>query len=639
VRRAGVAATQAGPFFPFANSNRITSTTGADLWAAAESGCVLFWQPALKVKGFNMRWMLSVCLATIVWIGAQSSAEAGAFANKVLDYSAGTGVSAAFTQSQAALGSPERFTGEGSFPSVVSPFSPPFLPDEIVSIGETGFLTLRLSNFAVAQAAGPEIGIFGNVGFIDTSYPNGQAGNPVGTFGIDSVNVEVSADGLSWVSLGLVTPNIPTNGYTDLTDPFSGTPGTALSDFGLPFTGTLADFNGLPYSNASDPHMLELLGGSGGGTWIDISASGLAQVGFVRFSVASDGVPTSRLKFDLDAVSVANSAVGLAVPEPATWLLAVVGLVGLLAGRWRKAARGGAMALALVVLASTSSTASAGTILTETFDTDPVAGGRASIVGSDTRFDYAAGTVTAHYDSGLATAKMAWDLGRTIDGSLPFSFDVEFTIKSQNLFASPNAFAQIAFGLENSSTTGLDRAGGAGGNAFDVVGVDYFPNVSPLFGGPVLGPAIVQSNNGTGFFGRIAFPFGEESGLDDEGSLPLDVKLLAQGSFDPLTSILKLRMSGPNGPLDINSVGDVGFPGGLDGEDDTIEVQLPLGGSFSVDRFALQLWQDTFAGGTTGTRADVVFDSISVAVVPEPASILLAAIGGALLVVARRRSR
>jgi len=575
-------------------------------------------------------------LATIVWIGADSAADAAVFANKVLDYSAGTGVSAAFSQPDSALGSPERFTGEGSFPAVVSPFSPPFLPSEIVTIGETGSLTLRLASFAVAQAGGPEIGIFGNVGLIDTSFPNGQAGDPAGAFGIDSVILEVSADGLAWVSLGLVTPNIPTNGYTDLTDPFSGATGTTLSDFGQPFTGALADFAGLPYFDASGPHMLELLGGSGGGTWVDISASGLAQVGYLRFSVASDGIPTSRLKFDLDAVSVANSAAGLAVPEPSTWLLAALGTVGLLASGRRRFCKGAVRALAMMVLL-VGSTVEAGTILTETFDTDPVAGGRASVLGSDTRFAHSAGTMAAHYDSGLPTAKMVWNLGRTIDGSLPFSFDVEFTIKAQNFFASPNAFAQIGFGLENSSTTGLDRAGGAGGNAFDVVGVDYFPNVSSLFGGPVLGPAIVQSNNGSGFFGRIVFPFGEESGLDDEGSLPLDVKLLAQGSFDPLTSILRVRMSGPSGPLDVNSVGDVGFPGGLDGENDTIEIQLPAGGSFSVDRFALQLWEDTFAGGTTGTRAEVVFDSFSVAVVPEPSSLVLAALGLGLVALSRRR--
>ena len=52
----------------------------------------------------------------------------------------------------AALGEPERSTGDGLFPSVVSPFSPPFLRTELVSIGEGGQLTLQLSHFAISQA-------------------------------------------------------------------------------------------------------------------------------------------------------------------------------------------------------------------------------------------------------------------------------------------------------------------------------------------------------------------------------------------------------------------------------------------------------------------------------------------------------
>ena len=41
--------------------------------------------------------------------------------------------------------------------------------------------------------------------------------------------------------------------YTDLTDPFTSTPGSALSDFQRPFVGGLSSFDGLPYFDAGGP--------------------------------------------------------------------------------------------------------------------------------------------------------------------------------------------------------------------------------------------------------------------------------------------------------------------------------------------------------------------------------------------------
>jgi hypothetical protein len=247
---------------------------------------------------------------------------AAQYAAAVASYNAGTTPAAGFTAPATALGSPERLTGEGSFPSVVSPFSPPFLASEIVSVGEGGHITLRLSHYAIPQATGPEIGVFENIGLIDTSFPNGVAGSPAATFGIDSALVDVSANGTTWVSLGNIAFDIPANGYTDVTDPFAGAAGSVPSDFQKPFTGDLNSFSSLRYSDAAGPDMLDLLSGSGGGKWLDISGAGLAQVGFIRFSVADDLSATSRLNFELDAVSISHAAMGAAVvPEPHVFIL------------------------------------------------------------------------------------------------------------------------------------------------------------------------------------------------------------------------------------------------------------------------------------------------------------------------------
>src|SRR5262245_44741053 len=117
--------------------------------------------------------LLTALLVVMSMITAQTAAVAQ-FAAEVVSYSAGTTPAGAFTIASAALGSPERYTGEGLFPGVVSPFNPPYLASEIVSVGEGGSLTLRLSHYAVAQTGGlPEIGLFSNFGLIDVAYPNG----------------------------------------------------------------------------------------------------------------------------------------------------------------------------------------------------------------------------------------------------------------------------------------------------------------------------------------------------------------------------------------------------------------------------------------------------------------------------------
>jgi hypothetical protein len=266
-----------------------------------------------------------VATSALLCVTVLASRAAAQYAAAVVSYNAGATPESGFTMPFAAIGSPERFTGEGSFPSVVSPFSPPFLASEIVSVGEGGQITLRLSHYAIPQASGPEIGVFENLLVVDTSYPNGVAGSPASTFGIDSALVDVSADGTNWVSLGNIAFDVPANGYTDVIDPFATTAGSVTSDFQKPFTGNLNSFSGLRYFDAGDPDIVDLLAGSGGGTWLDISNTGLAQVGFIRFSATDDLNATSRLNFELDAVSISRAAMGAAiVPEPAA--IIVLGL-------------------------------------------------------------------------------------------------------------------------------------------------------------------------------------------------------------------------------------------------------------------------------------------------------------------------
>lgn len=279
-----------------------------------------------------MKVQLGFCItASLISIFFVQSVEAQ-HAVEVVSYDAGsTPTPGGFTTAISAIGSPERFTGEGIFPAPVTPFNPPWLGSEVVSIGEGGHLTLRLSNFVLTQAAGPHLGVFTNVALFDTSYPNGQAGDSDNAFGIDSARVEVSEDGLAWSMLGDFVFDIPTNGYTDITDLTTTLPGNSPSDFLKPFTGTLADFGGLQYS----PEIVSLLDGSGGGTWLDLSGSRIDKVGYVRFSVLDDGDDLVDLNFELDAVAISRGAIGMAVPEPGGWAWGMMGLLALLVRKRR----------------------------------------------------------------------------------------------------------------------------------------------------------------------------------------------------------------------------------------------------------------------------------------------------------------
>jgi hypothetical protein len=260
--------------------------------------------------------------------------SAAAFASELIAYE--PGLLSNPGNPAAALGQPDPVAGAGTqFASIISPFSPHFEAGQIVQFGEGGSITLQLAKFALTTSGTPEIGIFTNVGISDTSWPEGIAGTdlelPGAAFGIDSAILEVSADGVNWVNLGLTRFDQPSSAFINATSAYQSDPaGLTAADFGLPHNNTLADYAGKDWDTIKG-----LLGNSAGGTWIDLDDTGLTQAGWVRLSLADDGDPDTLLNFELDAVSVAASAIGGSViPEPAVSVLLFT-LLGLLTRRYR----------------------------------------------------------------------------------------------------------------------------------------------------------------------------------------------------------------------------------------------------------------------------------------------------------------
>jgi hypothetical protein len=272
-----------------------------------------------------MKSILRALTVGVSLLGLSAEIHAAeAFATAVLSYAPGTAVGNFRTTPSGVLGKPSAETGFGP----MSPFNPNFAEGEVLSIGEGGQLTLQLTNFVLLDNTPgvPEIGVWESV-FINGTGPGFDLpGNPATATGAGSAVVQVSADNVNWFSLNngnRITFTLPGNYYANSTGAYDPAPTNPVSaDFGKPFTGTLASFDGL----TSYAQVLAALGGSGGGTWLDVPASsGLSQVGYVRFN----GIATGE-KLDLDAVAINGTRIAAStppVPEPGSIsLLAAAGL-------------------------------------------------------------------------------------------------------------------------------------------------------------------------------------------------------------------------------------------------------------------------------------------------------------------------
>lgn len=251
------------------------------------------------------RSVLAACSAvTVVSVFSGSASSAAVFADQWVDYVPGT-MAAPYDTPASAVGAAATLHAYG----VVSPFNPAFAPADIVGIGAGGRLTLRFPQ-VVFDVPGPDFGVINNVGLIDAAYPSGTATNPAMTFNAAPrvADVSVSLDGTTFVPLSRTEFSNPANAFVNA-GPFDATaPSPAIpSDFGKPFTGTLASFNGLGWGP-----IVSLLDGSGGGTWLDVGSSGLSSFQYVRFEIPPTGIAGSDDRLYIDAV-VANNA---AVPEP-----------------------------------------------------------------------------------------------------------------------------------------------------------------------------------------------------------------------------------------------------------------------------------------------------------------------------------
>jgi len=241
------------------------------------------------------------------------------YASEVISYTEGTNAQTGYNVPNTSLGAPSLWTT--AWPSGiqdVTMFAPAWETDQIVSIGAGGELVVKFDHQVVDDVLNPfgiDLLVFGSEMFADGDWPNGVADG----YTSEPSKISVSQDGDGWFDIADVFADglFPSQAYQN-TSTAQGADGSILSDFTKPVNPDI-DWEGKAYSE-----ILALYDGSGGGTGVDISGTGLSWIQYVK--VYQDGTDTWSAEID----SFADVA---AVPEPTSMLL--LGLGGLLLGKRR----------------------------------------------------------------------------------------------------------------------------------------------------------------------------------------------------------------------------------------------------------------------------------------------------------------
>ena len=393
-----------------------------------------------------MNHIIIIALGVAALPGA-SEARATQFAAEVVSYKSGVGFAtdwstgAGYINKDAIVGPPTRET-PGEWGGPITPFSPPYLLDQILSIGVGGEVTLKFGKPIRDESINPfglDFLVFGCAGFTITNGDFGGGGITDGTLfdqAAGETRVSVSADGDAWFVLDpkrapAFDAYHPTDGSGDFGVPVN--PALAKGDFAA---GGLAKFT-------------ELYDGSGGGTGYDIGWAiddggnhvALGQVQFVRLEVLSG-------KAEVDAVSDVR---------PRTDNLA-----------WHA----------------------------EDFSVDPLVSSWV-VHGDESLFEWnaEAGVLAVTWDSEKPNSSFYRPLGLVLTeaDAFAFTFDIALDeVKVGHLDGQPYTF-EVAVGLvdiESAKGDGLSR--GTGSDSPNLVEWNYFPDTG--FGATV-SPAIASGKS------------------------------------------------------------------------------------------------------------------------------------------------
>jgi hypothetical protein len=380
------------------------------------------------------------------------------FADAVVDYVPGAGVTSSYTNPAAALGQPSRST-PGNFGGPVDPFSPAWQGTQLVELGAGGTLTLRFKSPIQpdrSHAFGCDFVVFGSTGFTITNgdYTGDGVtdGSLFGNFTGQS-RVSVSADGTNFFVLNpALAPTL------DSLFPTDGT-----GDFFRPVNPALV---GGSFAGLGLPGIRALYAGSAGGAGFSL---GWAQDG------AGHPVILGPVQFvRLDVLSGRAEIDGLAIVAPV----------------------GG------------------GAVWWEDFATDPHLRGWTGFGDPNLfRWNAANQNLEVTWDSSRSNSYFQLPLGTLLSRRDDFSVALDLTLNDIAIGVEPSqpGTFQIAFGFLNQSDarkTGFIR--GTGSDSPNLVEFNFFPDSGF---GPTVWPVATATNsavnyNGSTDFGLFDLPVG-----------------------------------------------------------------------------------------------------------------------------------
>jgi hypothetical protein len=311
--------------------------------------------PQGALGGFIMRSLSLVGLAgsAVLLSAGMVHANNADWASQIISYNPGTSSSAysvgSYYQNSSGWYGYLQPNGGGAYPSgsyTLTPFEAAYDNNDLLGIGPGGKLELQFVQVVTTSTGvngGFNIGVHAGVALEDASGASysGSVG-PIAALYTNprEADVAVSQNGINWIyaigttgwtsDISHASPiifDIPSNYYNDASIAPDGPdnivqdddyPNDQTADFSLPFTGMLSSFDGLSDYEA----VLNKLNGSAGGTWLNLSGTGLTSIEYLELCVPDNA----------DYNMYLQAAVGVA-PEPGSLSLLLLGGMALVCRR------------------------------------------------------------------------------------------------------------------------------------------------------------------------------------------------------------------------------------------------------------------------------------------------------------------